>query len=177
MMKKIILFLFVIGFALIGCKDKNQNIIDKGQFDPDAMIILRPASGVKLRSTISGLTALQVVEQALAIKWQTHYGAMGYTDEIKEVARSFREEQKDYNAPALLMMGFDVITPEGEYEKTFTYAFNVFITDSNGDTIAHVPDQVIATARPLIEDAYEQENYTEVYRIFNEAFTFQPISE
>ena len=51
------------------------------------------------------------------------------------------------------------------------------ITDNNNDTIAYVPNDVINTACPLIEAAYADENYTEVYRLFNEAFTFIPISE
>ena len=49
------------------------------------------------------------------------------------------------------------------------------ITDNNNDTIAYIPDAVINTARPLIESAFADENYNEVYRLFNEAFTFIPI--
>lgn len=175
-MKKI-LFLLLAMIAFVSCDPKDDPIIDKGKLDPNAMIILRPAKGVQTRSFVPGLTGLEVVQNALAIKWQTHYGAMGYTDELKEVARSFRTEQRDYSIPALLMVGIDVVTPEGNYEKTFTYAQNVFITNTSGDTIAYVPDQVIATARPLIEAAYGDKNFTEVYRLFNEAFTFLPMPE
>ncbi len=173
-MKKILFLLFAL--ALLTSCDPNDTP-DKGKLDPNAMILIKPAKGVQLKATVPGLTGLEVVEQALNIKWQTHYGAMGYTEEVKDIGRSFPEQQKDYEAPALLMLGIDVISQEGEYVKTFTYGFNVFITDANNDTIAYVPDAVINAARPLIEAAYEAENYTEVYRIFNEAFTFLPISE
>lgn len=172
-MKKIILFLSV--FALLASCEKDDPVIDKGQLDPNAMITIRPAKGVQLRSTVPGLTALEIVEQALAIKWQTHYSNNQYEDEAIDNARSFRESDKDYNTPALLMPSFDVITVEGDYYRSFTYAFNVFITDNQGDTIAYVPDEVINAARPLIETAYENEDYTEVYRLFDEAFTFLPI--
>lgn len=171
-MKQAILFLSVILIAFVSC-EKDDPVIDKGQLDPNAMITIRPGAGV--RATVEGLTALEVVEQALAIKWQTHYSNNQYEDEAIDNARSFRESDKDYNTPALLMPSFDVITVEGDYYRSFTYAFNVFITDNQGDTIAYVPDAVINAARPLIETAYENEDYTEVYRLFDEAFTFLPI--
>jgi hypothetical protein len=172
-MKKI-LFLTVVALVLFAGCDKNEDPNSgKGKLDPNAMITLKPAASA--RAAAKGLTGLEVVEQALSIKWQTHYGAMGYTDEVKDIGRSFNEQQKDYETPALLMLGVDVITQEGKYERTFTNAFNVFITNNQGDTIAYIPDAVINAARPLIEAAYDDENYTEVYRLFNEAFTFLPI--
>lgn len=172
-MKKI-LFLLLAVALFVNCDPKDVPE-PKGQLDPNAMITIRPAKGVQLRSTVTGLTALEVVERAIAIVWQSHYLGNTYYDDVKNIGRSFREEQKDYNIPALKMYGFDVITVEGEYYKSLTYAFNVFITDNQGDTIAYVPDAVINAARPLIETAYENEDYTEVYRLFDEAFTFLPI--
>lgn len=172
-MKKFILFLFAFGIILSACEP--DEVANKGKLDPNAMIVIKPAKGVQLRSTVSGLTALEVVEQALAIKFQSHYFGNVYNEDVKDIARSFRETDKDYDTPALLMPGIDVITVEGDYYRDFTHAFNVFITDNQGDTIAYVPDAVINSARPLIEAAYENENYTEVYRLFDEAFTFLPI--
>lgn len=84
---------------------------------------------------------------------------------------------KDFDTPALLMLGIDVINAQGKYIRDFTHSKNVVITNIDGDTIAYVPDDVINSARLLIEAAYNDENYTEVYRLFNEAFIFLPISE
>lgn len=173
-MKKIILFLIIIGFALVGCKDRNQNIIDKGKLDPNAMIVLKPAKGVQVRSIETGLTALEVVQNAVNIKWQSHYFDNVYYDDAKDIARTFIEEHRDLVTPALKMWGTDIINQEGEYYRDFINGFNVVITDTNNDTIAQVPDAVINSARPLIEAAYNDSNYTEVYRLFNEAFTFVP---
>lgn len=173
-MKKIILILTVLIFAFSCEKEPLPN---KGKLDPNATIVLRPAKGVQLRSTISGLTALEIVEQAVNIKWQSHYGGNVYYDDVKSIARTFIEAHKDYDNQLLKMWGIDVISQEGEYYRDLTYGFNVVITDSNNDTIAYVPDQVIADARILIEAAYNDSNYTEVYRLFNEAFTFIPIPE
>jgi hypothetical protein len=173
-MKKILFLL--VGLLLISCNPEDIPET-KGKLDPNAMIVIKPAKGVQLRSTVTGLTALEVVEQAHAITYQSHYTSNVYNDNPIITGRSFRSEDKDYEIPALLMAGIDVINIEGNYYKDFTNAFSVFITDINQDTIAYVPDAVINSARPLIEQAYNDENYTEVYRLFNEAFTFLPISE
>ena len=172
-MKKI-LFLLLIIPLVFACEDPKE-IVDKGQLDPDAMIILKPAKGVQLRSTVADLTALEIVQNAINIKFQSHYFGNVYFDDAKLLARTFGEGYKDYQIPALKMLGIDVITSEGEYYKDLTHAFNVVITDGNNDTIAFVPDAVINNARTLIENAYQNQDFNEVYRIFNEAFTFLPI--
>jgi len=172
-MKKI-LFLLLTVALFVNCDPKDVPE-PKGKLDPNAMITIRPAKGVQLRSTVTGLTALEVVEQAVNIKWQSHYLDNTYYDDVKDIARTFIEEHKDYEKPALLMWGTDIITQEGEYLNMFTNSFNVVITDVNNDTIAYIPDEVIDAARPLIESAFADENYNEVYRLFYEAFTFIPI--
>lgn len=172
-MKKI-LFLLIASLAFASC-DKKDLPEPKGQLDPNAMITIRPAKGVQLRSTVTGLTALEVVEQAVNIKWQSNWFDNRYWEDAKDISRTFIEEHKDYEKPALLMWGTDIITQEGDFYKDFIYGYNVMITDNNNDTIAYIPDAVINTARPLIESAFADENYNEVYRLFNEAFTFIPI--
>ena len=172
-MKKI-LFLLIASLAFASC-DKKDLPEPKGQLDPNAMITIRPAKGVQLRSTVTGLTALEVVEQAVNIKWQSNWFDNRYWEDAKDISRTFIEEHKDYEKPALLMWGTDIITQEGDFYKDFIYGYNVVITDNNNDTIAYIPDAVINTARPLIESAFADENYNEVYRLFNEAFTFIPI--
>ena len=174
MIMKKILFLLV-GLLLISCDPKDIPDV-KGKLDPNAMILLKPAKGVQLRSTVTGLTGLEVVQQAISIKFQTQYLDDVKQESMKIAARRFNEEtMKDFSIPALKMIGIDVINAQGDYIRDFTTAKSVFITDIEGDTIAFVPDSVISNARPLIETAFADSNYTEVYRIFNEAFTFRPI--
>ena len=174
-MKNILLLLLFI--LLIGCDPKQDEIIEtpKGEFNPEAMITIRPAKGVALRSDIPNLTALQIVEQALNIKWQSRWFGNIYWDDVKQIGRSFPDQYKDFNIPALKMLGMDIIDDDGKFYRDFIYGYNVVITDNNNDTIAFVPDSVINKARPLIEAAFADSNYVEVYRLFNEAFTFQPI--
>ena len=66
-MKKILLLL--VGLLLISC-DPEDVPEPKGKLDPNAMITIRPAKGVQLRSTVTGLTALEVVENANSIHFQ-----------------------------------------------------------------------------------------------------------
>lgn len=172
-MKKILLLLTIALALLTGCE--KDPVVDKGKLDPNAMILIRPAKGVQTRAQVAGLTGLEVVEQALNIKWQSHWNSNVYYDDAKDVARTFMESQKDYETPALKMLGIDVITMEGDYYRDLTYAFNVVITDVNNDTIAYIPDGVISAAKTKIEAAFNDENYTEVYRLFDEAFTFLPV--
>lgn len=173
-MKKI-LFLLIVSLAFASC-DKKDLPEPKCKLNPDAMITIRPANGVQLRSTIVGLTALEVVQQATSMKLQMRYFDDLDNGQYKIAGRGFNEEtMKDFNIPALKMLGIDVINANGEYIRDLTTAKSVFITDINGDTLAYVPDEVIKAARPLIEAAYADENYTEVYRLFDEAFTFLPI--
>lgn len=172
-MKKILFFLAMIVFSSCDPKDI-PDVDNKGKLDPNAMILLRPANGVQLRSTISGLTALQVVQNAVNIKWTSHYAGNAYFETPKHIARTFMDSQRDFETPSLKMLGVDVITSEGEYYKDLTYAYNVVITDINNDTIAYVPDEVINNARPLIEDAFNSENYIECYQLFDTAFVFLP---
>ena len=118
-----------------------------------------------------------MVQQAINIKWESHWFNNVYTETPFEIARTFSLSDHDYETPALLMWGTDIITEDGDFYKDFIYGYNVYITGSHNDTIACVPDSVINKARPLIEAAYNDSNYTEVYRLFNEAFTFIPIAE
>lgn len=177
-MKKI-LFLLLAVALFVNCDPKDVPE-PKGKLDPNAMITIRPAKGVQLRSTITGLTALEIVQRANSIHFQTQYLDDVLQDEMKIAGRGFNEEtMKDYSIPALKMLGIDVINAQGKYIRDFTTAKSVFIVNVDNtnkvDTLAYVPDAVISNARPLIEAAYAEQNYDEVYRLFNEAFTFLPI--
>lgn len=173
-MKKFILFLFALAL-LTGCeKDDNP---DKGKLDPNAVILIRPASGVQLKATVPGLTATEIVEQTVNMKFKTQYFDNVLQDEPKLVGRTFADAQRDLSIPALKMWGTDIINQEGVFLKDFIYGTDVYLTDVNNDTIGYVPQSVINNARTLIEAAYNDENYTEVYRLFDEVFTFLPISE
>lgn len=137
-MKKI-LFLLLAVALFVSCDPKDTPEVPKGKLDPNAMITIRPAKGVKARSTITGLTALEVVQKATDLRLQTRYFDDMDVGEYRIGARGFNEEMmKDFETPALKMLGIDVINAQGEYIRDFTRAKSVYITDINGDTLAYV---------------------------------------
>ncbi|GAB1414637.1 hypothetical protein MASR2M117_00430 [Paludibacter sp.] len=120
-------------------------------------------------------TAMQIVENARNIKWACNWFDNGYNEDVQHVARTFGDHMRDFETPALLMFGTDIITQMGEFYKDLIYGFDMYFTTTGGDSIAYIPDSVLYNARIHIEAAFNDSNYTEVYRLFNEAFTFLPL--
>lgn len=180
---KHLFYILLAALMLVSC-EKEPVTVTKGKLDPNAMITLRYAKGDKQavssmqKAFVYDQTALEIVENAVNIKWTSHwFDNRNYEDEPQTISRGFLEEHKDYETPALLMWGTDIITQWGEFYKDFIYGFDVYITTYGGDSIAYVPDSVINNARVHIEAAFNDSNYIEVYRLFNEAFTFLPLVE
>lgn len=169
-MKNFIYSLIVI-FALASCEKETEKV-KTFKPDPNATILIR---GISSRATIEDLTNLEIVENANGIVWQSNWAGNTLWDDIKDIGRSFIPEHKDIENQILKMWATDVIDQQGDYYKDFTYGFNVFIIDTNNDTIAFVPDEVISSARIKIEEAYNEGDYEKVYDLFNTAFTFLPI--
>lgn len=159
--------------AITSCKDDKKG----GKLDPNAMISLRPAAGVKAAENPEHLTAKQIVEQATGIGyWNraiTTHNALG---------RGFAPVQRDIANLRLLMWGIDIIKRDGSYAPDFIEAEDVILdkwdqsTNKITDTIAYIPNAVLRTAQPLIKSAHAEGNYTECYRLFDQAFTFIPIT-
>lgn len=171
---KTIIYSIVLLLTFASC-GKDKIVIDKGKLDPNATILIKPAKGVKTRAFVSGLTAQEIVETTANIKFKTQYFSNNYLEEPILAARGFAEAQRDLSIPALKMWGTDIIAQDGSYMRDFIYGTEIYLTDHNNDTIAYIPQAVIDNARTLIEAAYADENYTEVYKVFDEAFTFLPI--
>ena len=179
-MKKVI-YLFTVVLLMAACKgNEPQN----KRFDPNAMIVIRgqQTQGVSpsQKAMIEGLTDLEIVQKAGNIKFTSHWAGNYYYEKASEMARTFSEGKKDFNKPALLMQGVDIIGyDEGKnyIYKDFLYGYDVFITDTLNDTIAYVPNEVLEKARKPIEEAFERGDYDAIYRMFNEAFTFLPIKK
>ena len=172
-MKKITFLLLIVLFASCGKEPAPSQ-----QLDPNAMIYLRgvPSSS---RDTVFGYTPLEVVQNAVNIKWMSHYAGNEHHEIPKRLARTFTDQFKDYEIPALIMWGTDIIGmditgEDGQFIKDFIYGFNVVITDNHNDTIAYVADETINNARPIIEAAYNRGDYETCYRLFHEVFTFKP---
>ena len=180
-MKKVI-YLFVVVLLMAACKGNEPK---KKVFDSNAMIVIRGQQGQQgvspaQRAMIDGLTDLEIVQKAGNIKWTSHWSLNYYEKKPVTIARTFGDKDKDFNKPALLMQGVDIIGyDEGKnfLYKGFLYGYDVFITDTLNDTIAYVPNEVLENARKPVEEAWERGDYDAIYRMFNEAFTFLPVKK
>lgn len=162
-MRNLLLILIaVLTFTLTSC-DK------KAKWNSDALILLKPA---KTRAIHEGLSTEDIIDKAHVITWRAHWFSDTYWDDEKIVTRGFNDQQKDYEKLVLKMFSDDVITRDGAYRKDFTYGYDFYLEDINGDTIAYIPNSVIDNARTLIEDAFYAHDYERVYDVFNNAFTF-----
>src|SRR5690554_618839 len=120
-MKKLLFLL--MGLAFLGCEKKEEPF----KIDPDAMVLLRGDESTG-KGFVNGLTPLEVVENGVNIKIQSHYFGNIYHEDIMQITYTFAEIQKDFSIPALKMWGTSIISNEGEYYKDFTHGFNVYIT-------------------------------------------------
>ena len=109
-MKKLVLFLFAI--ALFASCDRSDTD-DRGQLDPNAMILLRP--DVSARAQIGGLSALEIVEQGVNIKWRSYYFGNVRHNEPQRIERSFSEAQRDFDIRAIGVAKSEV--PRGAFRQ------------------------------------------------------------
>ena len=125
------LTLLLLTALLAACGEEEVKKNEPFILAPDAMITIRPAKGVQLKPSANAmmrvktpnLTALEIVQQAVSMKMQSHYFDNMYNEDIKDMARGFDEQtMKDYNIPALKMLAIDIIMADGRYLRDFTYA-------------------------------------------------------
>ena len=180
-MKKL-LFVAVMAIVLVGCGSKDEPKVFK--LDPNAMISIRPATGAWkapyfVKTTDSHLSALEIVKQTAGISFQ-NLPLFGN----QSVDAGFANSQKDTisNPPCLKMWGTSIISQQGLYVPDFIESTDlVFCRTSptnygKRDTVAYIPNAVLRAAELQIKTALEAKDTTAVYRIFNEAFTFTPIT-
>lgn len=172
-MKKFILFLLIaVVFTACGNKPK--------MLDPDAVLSIRPAAGVQLRSADTvHLTALEIVQQCNNM-------AFIFNETGKPSSRGFADAQRDLNpdAPRLKMWGSDIIYSENKLGETFIKAKDVVLEIHYGlidgsdrrDTIAYIPNKMLTDAYAIIKPAFDSGDYETVYRVFDEAYRFIPIT-
>jgi hypothetical protein len=146
------------------------------------------------------LSALEIVKQADGV-WFWNEPIYGH----QAVSRGFDNLQRDTLSPALKMWGTDIISQYGLYVPDFiegvdcildrilyvdpvtkdTASLNYYADEPYAilsevrtwmDTIAYIPNSVLRNAELQVKAAYANGDYTTVYKIFNEAFTFTPIT-
>jgi hypothetical protein len=182
-MKKIYLAFFAALFFLFSCDRQVQPfVLDAGtvvKILPDMSgwpITRADSDSIATPDTVYSpyLSPIEVVRQAVGISFQ-NYALFGN----QAVDRGFHALQRDTisDPPCLMMYGTDIITQFGEYEPCFIEGEDCILfraVNNVRDTIAYIPNNTMRTAESQIKIAYDAQDYEEVYRIFNEAFTFLP---
>ena len=119
------------------------------------------------------LTPAQIVKKAWVIVWSNG-------DDALNITRGFTDEQRDTVNNKLLMLSTDVISDIGELKDgdgDFINSQDIRIVDSTDVVIAYIPTTAVRKVRSSIIDAYNRNDYDEVYDIFNDAFVAVPISQ
>ena len=119
------------------------------------------------------LTPAQIVRKAWVIVWSNGRNA-------RNITRGFNEEQRDTVNNKLLMLSTDVISDIGELKDgagDFINSQDIRIVASSDAVIAYIPTATVRKVRASIVDAYNRNDYDEVYAIFNDAFVAFPISQ
>lgn len=123
------------------------------------------------------LSALEIVKQTVGLSFQN---VPLYGEQAAD--RGFSEEMRDTvsDPPSLKMLGTDIIY-EGNYYPEFIECTDciLFIALDGGlhrDTVGYIPNSVLRAAEVEIKTAFEALDNEEVYRLFNEAFTFVPVT-
>lgn len=177
MKQLILLSALALGVAFTSCKKENKG----GRLDPNAKVALNPAPGTKAYDPENPdhLTAKQITERATIISyWNEDYTT------ANAIEREFTPEQRDLDNNRLMMWGTDVVGALGELTTVFIEGHDFILEEWTNrglptfkkDTIAYIPNAVIRAAEQKIKAAYYAENYTECYRLMDEAFTYTPIT-
>lgn len=169
MRKVLVLF---IALSLFSCKKDN-----KGLLDPNATVSIRPAAGVKAYDR--HLTAEEIVHKTSDIAFMTFHNPE--KTHWAEASRGFADHQRDFENMRLLMYSTDVVAQNGTLEEGFIEGRDIVLRILDQrlepiDTIAYISNSIIIQAEKEIRAAYAAEDYETCYRLFDNAFVFQPIT-
>lgn len=172
-----LLSLLLFALLFTAC-DKNETKEPKDAWN--SFVSIKPDASFQLKSTLPGLTPEEIVRNAYGMDLRSHWGDNEYFEEAYWGNRGIPEFIKDYENYIIKMWATDIIggegsAIEGELRNDFLKAFDVFIVDKNHDTIAYIPNETLRAAESLIEAAFAVEDYDEVQRLFDEAYTYKAI--
>lgn len=173
-MKRLIAIIMLTMVAMVGCK-KDEPIKPNKEFDYEKVIIVRGEERGE-KGYVPGLTPLEIVEQAEGLVLKSIYN--DYNNEVSSypVARNMGlEKEKNYEIPAIVLGVEFIINQDVGYHKLFTHATDVSIIDINNDTIAIIPNSVMRYTQVLIEEAWDRQDFDEMYRVFEDEYKFVPV--
>lgn len=147
---------------------------NKGKLDPNAKVYVSPAPGVKAAKDTLHLSAREIVLQAEGILFNTP--GVGSTSSM-----GVDDWNRDTINNRIMLGSTCVIASDGKLDSTFIDSRDMLLVILDGrnhptDTIAYVSDKTLEVAAKTIREAYNREDYASCYRLFEQAFTFVPIT-
>jgi len=183
-MKKIYLALFAALFFLFSCEREVEQpfVLDAGTVvkilpDMSGWPITRADSDTIAASDSSfvHLSPLEIVKETIGLSFQNP-GLFGGAP----TNAGFNSWQRDTLAepPYLKMFATDIINDSGLVPDFIESEDIIFfrVVNDQIDTVAYIPNAVIRAAEVDVKAAFEAQSYDSVYVLFNEAFTFLPVT-
>ncbi len=172
-MKKIVILLSIILVAVTSCK-KEDDVLTQHN------VMLRGQTSVQSKSKSEGhLTPVQIAKQATNIVYKVKrfdwlVGKAG-----------FNPGQRDTVNGVLMRWATDILKLDYTLDLDFVTGKDMVLERNIGngplstqiiDTIGYIPNSVLENAYTLIMAAYEQQQWQQIYDIFNTEFVFIPIN-
>lgn len=184
-MKKILCIL-IIAFIFSCGKDDDSNNDSDSVLDPNAVLSVNMASNTtksRAYSKEDSARLKEVIKSAVAIFFYDF-------DYQHEVIRGIYDSFKDTINLKIKFWGIDVIWPPSEggvftdfkpIPARLSYlsssSVNVIFKnfkDGENDTIAYIPNKIIKSIHKRIKTAFNEENFTECYQIFDNEYVAYP---
>lgn len=169
-MKQLFMMLLAT-IVLVACKDKKKEMLD-----PSANVYISAQMPKSLTKAQGLLTPKEIVEKATMMQ------AIRPDDDNRHYNFSFQDFNRDIEKERFAFLAMDIINfGLGYLQKDFIVSRDYIFVIRNSDlkitdTIAYIPNAVMIKAEREIRAAYAAEEYTEVYRLFQNAFAFIPIN-
>lgn len=174
-------FAILLALMLGACNGGNKPEEKKSiVIDANTMLYINVKQSLRADSP-THLTPLEIVQQADNFAFLDPDPLTSH----KPIHRTVSPDQRDFEKPAIKMWGDDIIR-DGKIAQYWFDARDIvirgaWINDTGynpipGDTIAYIPNKVVAAAKVKIDKAYEAGDLEEVMRLFQEAFTAVPIT-
>jgi hypothetical protein len=172
-------FLFILLICtLVSCEQEKAFYLD-----PTTMLKIKGekkalnVGSQRISENPEHLTPLEIVKRATNVR--CYNAALNATTGLG-AAIGFAGKDTISEEPALLRYATDILHPDGYFIPDFLEAYDmvieVFRTNNDIDTIAYIPNSVLREAEQKIRQAFDAQDYDEVYNLFYNAFKFRPIT-
>ena len=169
-MKRILFLITLVLVALTSCKKEESPLTQHN-------VMLRGQTTLTGAKSEGHLTPVQIAKQATNIvykvkRWEWEVGKAG-----------FDPGQRDTVNGVLLRWATDILKLDYTLDLDFVTGKDMVLERNRGplsapiiDTVGYIPNSVLENAYTLIMAAFEQEQWQEIYDIFNTEFVFIPIT-